>query len=77
MDRSRGGSLWWAGVIGPIPFTALLLIIFVVVGLFSIEPDAPFHAIAGLLQRVPVLEWFTCLIVLALRMRSLSQAHTA
>lgn len=54
-----------------------MLIMFVVLGLFSIEPDAPFHAIAGLLQRVLVLEWFTCLIVLALRMRRASRTLAA
>ena len=42
---------------------------FVAVGFFAIDDRAPLHAWAGLLQRVLCAVWFTCLIVLALRLR--------
>ena len=47
-----------------------VLVMFVVVGFFAIDDGAPLHAWAGLLQRVLCAVWFTCLIVLALRLRS-------
>jgi hypothetical protein len=45
------------------------LFLFVVVGFFAIDDSAPLHVWAGLLQRVLCAVWFTCLIVLALRLR--------
>jgi hypothetical membrane protein len=50
---------------------AAVLVLFVMVGFFAIEDGAPLHSWAGLLQRVLCAVWFTCLIVLALRLRSL------
>jgi hypothetical membrane protein len=47
-----------------------VLLMFVAVGFFAIDDGAPLHAWAGLLQRVLCAVWFTCLIVLALRLRS-------
>src|SRR5262245_55654622 len=47
-----------------------VLLLFVAVGFFAIDDGAPLHAWAGLLQRVLCAVWFTCLIVLALRLRS-------
>ena len=47
-----------------------VLLMFVAVGFFAIDHRAPLHAWAGLLQRVLCAVWFTCLIVLALRLRS-------
>ena len=49
---------------------AAVLLMFVAVGFFAIDDRAPLHAWAGLLQRVLCAVWFTCLIVLALRLRS-------
>ena len=49
--------------------TAVLLL-FVAVGFFAIDDGAPLHPWAGLLQRVLCAVWFTCLIVLALRLRT-------
>jgi hypothetical protein len=42
---------------------------FVVLGAFAIEEDAPLRPIVGALQRVLVADWHVCLVVLALRMR--------
>ena len=47
-----------------------VLLLFVAVGFFAIDDGAPLHAWAGLLQRVLCAVWFTCLIVLALRLRT-------
>jgi hypothetical membrane protein len=47
-----------------------VLVLFVAVGLFAIDVGAPLHAWAGLLQRVLCGVWFTCLIVLAVRLRT-------
>src|SRR5262245_14789332 len=49
-----------------------MLLLFVTVGWFAIEDDAPLHPWAGLLQRVVCAVWFTCTIVLAMRLRRLA-----
>ena len=48
----------------------VVLLLFVAVGFFAIDDGAPLHAWAGLLQRVLCAVWFTCLIVLSLRLRN-------
>jgi hypothetical membrane protein len=48
---------------------AAILLLFVVLGAFAIDEKAPLHPWAGLLQRVVCVVWFTCMIVLALRVR--------
>jgi hypothetical membrane protein len=51
-------------------FTGItVLILFIVVGFFAIDDGAPLHPWAGLLQRILCAVWFSCLIVLALRLR--------
>jgi hypothetical membrane protein/uncharacterized membrane protein len=47
-----------------------VVVLFVAVGFFAIDDGAPLHARAGLLQRALCAVWFTCLIVLALRLRT-------
>ena len=49
----------------------VILLLFVTLGWFAIEDDAPLHPWAGLLQRVVCAVWFTCTIVLAVRLRRL------
>jgi hypothetical membrane protein len=49
-----------------------VLLLFVTLGWFAIEDDAPLHPWAGLLQRVICAVWFTCTIVLAVRLRRLA-----
>jgi hypothetical membrane protein len=44
-----------------------MLVIFIVVGFFAIDEGTPFHRWAGLLQRVLVLVWFACMVVVARR----------
>ena len=52
----------------------VVLLLFVVVGFFAVDPGAPFNSWAGLLQRVLVAIWFSCLIVLARRLWATSGA---
>jgi hypothetical membrane protein len=49
-----------------------VLLLFVVLGIFAIDNDAPLHPWAGLIQRVICAVWFICLIVLASRLRRLA-----
>jgi hypothetical protein len=45
----------------------LMLLLFIVVGGFAIGEGTPLHNWAGLLQRVLVVIWFTCIMVMARR----------
>ena len=47
----------------------VVLILFVAVGFFAVDDGTPLHPWAGLLQRILCVVWFTCLIVVALRLR--------
>ena len=48
-----------------------ILALFVTLGFFAIDDGAPLHPWAGLLQRVLCAVWFTCTIVLAVRLHRL------
>jgi len=45
----------------------IMLMMFVVLGGFAIEAGTPLHQWAGLLQRVLVVIWFACILVMARR----------
>ena len=61
----------WRDVAAYTRFTGIaVLLLFVAVGFFAIDDGAPLHAWAGLLQRVLCAVWFTCLMVLARRLRA-------
>ena len=45
----------------------VMLLLFIIVDGFAIEEGTPFHNWAGLLQRVLVVVWFACLLVMARR----------
>jgi hypothetical membrane protein len=63
----------WADLAGYTMATgAIVLCLFVAVGFFAVDDGTPLHPWAGLLQRVLCAVWFTCLIVLALRLRRIS-----
>jgi hypothetical membrane protein len=49
-----------------------VLLLFLTLGFFAIDDGAPLHPWAGLIQRVLCAVWFTCMIVLAARLRALS-----
>jgi hypothetical membrane protein len=46
----------------------VMLILFIVVGFFAVDAGTPFHSWAGLLQRVLVVVWVTCQLVIAQRL---------
>jgi hypothetical membrane protein len=48
-----------------------ILVLFVTLGFFAIDDGAPLHPWAGLLQRALCAVWFTCTIVLAVRLHRL------
>ncbi len=51
-----------------------IVVLFVVNGLLVRPDDAPLHAGAGIVQRVTVAVWFSCTIVLALRLLRVAKA---
>jgi hypothetical membrane protein len=48
-----------------------VLLLFVTTGLFAVDDRAPLHPWAGVIQRILCAAWFTCVMVLAFRLRSL------
>ena len=50
----------------------VILVLFVMLGFFAIDDGAPLHPWAGMLQRILCAVWFTCTIVLAVRLRRLA-----
>ena len=51
-----------------------VLLLFFTLGLFAIDDGTPLHPWAGLIQRVLCAVWFTCMVVLALRLRRLARS---
>jgi hypothetical membrane protein len=51
-----------------------IIVLFLGTGRLAVADDAPLHQWAGLLQRVTVAVWFTCTIVLALRLLRVQRA---
>jgi hypothetical membrane protein len=51
----------------------VMLILFIVVGGFAIHEGTPFHSWAGFLQRVLVVVWFACILVIARRVLRLAR----
>ena len=46
----------------------VMVILLIVVGFFAADAGTPFHRWAGLLQRVLVVVWVTCQLVMARRL---------
>jgi hypothetical membrane protein len=51
-----------------------IAVLFLATGPLAVPDDAPLHAFAGLLQRATVAVWFSCTIVLALRLLRVARA---
>jgi hypothetical membrane protein len=49
--------------------------VFLTIGVFARSDNAPLHSWAGLLQRVAVLLWFACTMILALRLLKIANSH--
>jgi len=74
LSRRMTADPWWHDLSAYVLGTGLLmLILFVVLGGFAIEEGTPFHRWAGLLQRVLVVVWFACLLVMARRVLRLAR----
>lgn len=69
LSRRMAGDAGWRDLASYTKATGVVvLLLFVAVGFFAIEPGTPLHSWAGLLQRVLCTVMFTCMIVLALRL---------
>lgn len=56
----------WRGLSGYVLGTGIvMLVLFIVVGFFAIDPGTPFQNYAGLLQRVLVAVWIACQLITA------------
>jgi hypothetical membrane protein len=68
----------WQGLAGYTMVTGIVMaLLFPVMGALAIPETGPLHPWAGLLQRVICAVWFTCILVLATRLRSFaSLTHT-
>jgi hypothetical membrane protein len=68
LSRRMAADPAWRGLSAYVLATGIvMLILFVVVGGFALEEGTPFHRWAGLLQRILVAVWFTCMMVIARR----------
>ena len=68
----------WRNVAAYALATGIAIVVLFVVNGFLVRPDdAPLHAWAGVVQRVTVLVWFSCTIVLALRLLRVARAQGA
>jgi Kef-type K+ transport system membrane component KefB len=69
LSRRMRADPRWHGLSAYVFGTGIvMLILFVVVGFFAINAGTPFHRWAGLLQRVLVVVWVTCQLVIARRL---------
>ena len=68
LSRRIAADPQWRSLSGYVLATGIvMLILFIIVGGFSIEEGTPFHRWVGLLQRILVVVWFTCMMVIARR----------
>lgn len=75
--RMKGDSRWQDLASYTLVTGIVMALLFPVMGLLAIPDNGPLHAWAGLLQRVICAVWFTCIVVLATRLRTIaSLAHT-
>ncbi len=66
----------WRGLAGYTLATGLAMaLLFPVMGILAIPDDGPLHRWAGLLQRVICAIWFTCIVVLATRLRNIASVN--
>lgn len=64
----------WRSLVGFVLACGLTMtVLFVVIAKLAVSETAPLHSWAGLLQRITLAVWFPCLIVLALRLRQVTQ----
>jgi len=75
LSRGMARDPAWSDIAGYVLGSGIaLLVLFVTIGFFAIDPGTPLHPWAGLVQRVTVCVWFACMIVLGLRLWRVSSA---
>jgi hypothetical membrane protein len=68
LSRRMAADPQWRDLSAYVRWTGIaMLLLFIVVGGFAIEAGTPLHRWAGLLQRVLVVVWFSCIVVMARR----------
>ena len=78
LSRRMAGDQRWRDLSAYVLGTGVvMLVLFVVLGGFAIRERTPLHPWAGLLQRVVVVVWFTCLLVLARRFSRIARADAS
>lgn len=72
-SRRMKGDPRWQDLAGYTLATGIAMaLLFPVMGLLAIPDNGPLHPWAGLLQRVICAVWFTCIVVLATRLRTIA-----
>jgi hypothetical membrane protein len=78
MSRRLAGAPYWGNLA---PYTLAtgiaIVVLFFAFGALAEEPGAPLHPWMGLFQWVMVVLWFTCTIILALRLLRVTRATDA
>ena len=78
MSRRLAGDPRWRNLAPYALATGIaLVVLFFAFGALAEQPGAPLHAWMGLFQWVMVVVWFTCTVVLALRLLRLTRASDA
>jgi hypothetical membrane protein len=66
LSRRMAADPQWRGLSTYVLETGVvMLMLFIVLGAFAIEDGAPLHGWAGLLQRMVLVVWFPCILVMA------------
>ena len=76
LSRRMAADVLWHSLSAYVLSTGIvMLILFIVVGFFSIEVGTPFHPWAGLLQRILAAVWIACIFVMAVRVMRRARSH--
>jgi uncharacterized protein DUF998 len=77
LSRRLAADPRWRGLSTYVLGTGIvMLMLFLMLGAFAIEDGAPLHGWAGLLQRVILVVWFPCILVMARRMLRTSRGRS-
>ena len=75
LSRRMTADASWRDLSGYVLSTGVvMLILFIVVGFFAVDAGTPFHSVAGLLQRVLVVVWVACQLVMVRRVVRVARA---
>jgi hypothetical membrane protein len=66
--RMSADSMWKSVAIYTRLTGIVMLVLFFAHGRYGVPVEAPLHPWAGLMQRITVAVWFTCVVVLAIRL---------